>query len=539
LSPEGIMTGRVRFDLVLAGGTVVDGTGSPAARADVGIVGDRIAAVGDLAEAEARRRIDASDRVVCPGFIDAHSHSDLSLLSDGRGLSKIHQGVTTEIVGNCGLGVAPLASPESVTGVREAIFLVDPDASVKWDWHSMADYFERVQAGGVSVNVAALAGHLPIHASVMGYANRPPTSDEIVHMQKLLDAALDEGAVGLSTGLMYAPISYSGVEELIALGEVVARYDRVFAMHMRNYADHLLEAVDEAITVGQASGCRIQASHLAVVGRRNWGKAGQALARIHEARARGVRARADIYPYLAGSANLSQLLPGWVHEGGTQAMVERLRNSAERARIRAEWQTSLVQQWDEVLVCWVRAGGDASVVGRAIVDIAAERSTPADATALDLIAEEEGQINMIAFGRSEDDLLAVLRDPETLIGSDGLAVDPTGPSGSGHPHPRYYGCYPRLLGHYVREQGAMPLESAIRQCTGLVAETFGLVDRGALEVGRAADVVVFDPARVIDQASFLEPQQFPVGIEAVLVNGTLVIDDGHHTGARPGRILRG
>ena len=241
------------FDLLIQGGTLVDGTGASARRADVGIRGDRIVAVGDLSQTrdEAARRVDAHDRVVCPGFIDAHSHSDLSLLSDGRGLSKVHQGVTTEIVGNCGLGVAPLADDAAIDGVRNAIFLIDPDPSVDWSWTSMADYLARVEDRGVSLNVAALAGHLGIHASLMGYANRLPTSDETRGMQRLLDEALNQGAIGLSTGLMYAPIAYAQLAELVALGEVVKSYERVFAMHMRNYADHLVAAVDEANSGGQ------------------------------------------------------------------------------------------------------------------------------------------------------------------------------------------------------------------------------------------------------------------------------------------------
>jgi N-acyl-D-aspartate/D-glutamate deacylase len=526
------------FDLVVAGGSLVDGTGAASVRADLGIRGDRIAAIGDLSSATAARRIDASDCVVCPGFIDAHSHSDLSLLSDGRALSKVRQGVTTEIVGNCGLGVAPLESASAVADVRGAIYIVDPDPSVAWTWRTIAEYLERVETSGVSLNVAALAGHLAIHASVMGYANRAPDSDELLRMRRLLDEALDEGAIGLSTGLMYAPISYAGLDELVALGEVVARYDRVFAMHMRNYADHLLDAVDEALQIGTRSGCRVQVSHLCVVGRRNWGKTGTALERMDEARSKGVRVRADIYPYVAGSANLSQLLPGWAHEGGTASMVERLRTPAERERIRREWQTTLVQRWDEILVCWVRPGGDTSVVGKLVTDIAADRHAEPDATALDLIAAEEGLVNMIAFGRSDDDLHAVLRHPETLIGSDGLSVDPDGASGSGHPHPRYYGCYPRLLGRYVREKAILGLEDAIYRATGLVAETFNIHDRGVLAVGRAADVVVFDPVTIFDPATFLDPSQFSAGIGTVIVNGALVVDSETHTGARPGRVIR-
>ncbi len=526
------------FDVLIVGGTLVDGTGRAGVRADVGMQADRVAAIGDLTAAEGRLRIDARDRVVCPGFIDAHSHSDLSLLSDGRAVSKIHQGVTTEIVGNCGLAVAPLADRSAVAGVREAIHIVDPDPSVTWDWRSVREYLERLESAGVSLNVAALAGHLAIHASIVGYANRPPTAEETGRMQALLDEAFADGAVGLSTGLMYAPIAYADLDELVALGEVAARYQRVFALHMRNYADQLLEALDEALAVGRAAGCRVQASHLAVAGQRNWGKCAEALRRMDAARAQGVPARADIYPYLAGSANLSQLLPGWAHEGGTRAMLERLRNARQRQRIRDEWQTTLVQHWQDVLICWVRGEGNQSIVGKRVSEIAAERGAEPDDTALDLIAAEHGLVNMIAFGRSEDDLLAVLRHSETLIGSDGLAVDPAGRSGSGHPHPRYYGCYPRLLSHYVRDQAMLSLEDAIHRSSGLVAETFGLPDRGVLRVGAAADALVLDIDGMVDRATFLEPQRLPSGFEAVIVNGTLVVDHDQHTGARPGRVLR-
>jgi N-acyl-D-amino-acid deacylase len=515
------------------------GEGAPARRADIGISGERIAAIGDLSAVSAERRIDASGRVVCPGFVDAHSHSDLSLLSDGRGLSKVHQGVTTEIVGNCGLGVAPLADRAAIDGVRSAIYLVDPDPAVTRSWRSMGEYLARVEDSGISINVAALAGHLGIHASVLGYANRLPTTDEVQRMRRLLDEALDQGAIGLSTGLMYAPISYAQHDELVALGDVVARYDRPFATHMRNCADALVDAVDEVLHVGAQSGCRVQASHLAVVGRRNWGKTAVALEHMDRARSEGVRVRADSYPYLAGSANLSQLLPIWAHEGGTAAMVERLRSTADRERIVRDWQDSLVARWEDVLICWVRPAGDASVVGKRVSEIAAERHVDPSATALDLIAAEEGLINMIAFGRSDADLERVLKHPDTLIGSDGLAVDPHGPSGSGHPHPRYYGCYPRLLGRYVREQAVLSLETAVHRASGLVAQTFGLADRGQLSVGSAADVVVFDPETIVDEATFLDPQRFPTGIDTVIVNGTLVIDRGVHTAARPGRVLRG
>jgi N-acyl-D-amino-acid deacylase len=527
------------FDVLIAGGAVVDGTGGPRRRVDIGVKNGVIAAIGPLGDQhQVRTLINARDRIVCPGFVDAHSHSDLSLLSDPHARSKVHQGVTTEIVGNCGLAVAPLASAAAMAGVREAIYIVDPDPNVPWQWCTVGEYFSVLDNTRPALNVALLAGHLAIRASVMGYDDRPASGDELREMQDLLRQALEHGAVGLSTGLMYAPISFAPTSELVALAEVVGEADRVFAMHMRNYGDRLLEAVDEAIAVGEASGCRIQASHLAVTGRRNWGKLRQALERLDAARARGVRIKHDCYPYLAGSANLSQLLPGWAHEGGTAAMLARLRTPTERARIFNEWQTTFALTWDDVLVCWVRAGGDSSVVGKRVTEIAAERGEAPDAVALDLIAAEEGLVNMIAFGRSEEDLRDALTHPETMIGSDGLAVDPRGPSGSGHPHPRYYGCYPRLLESYVRDERVLSLEDAVWKSTGLVASTFGLRDRGVLAEGTAADVLVFDPDRIVDKATFLEPQRFPEGIDVVMVNGEIVVHNGTHTGARPGRVLR-
>jgi N-acyl-D-amino-acid deacylase len=527
------------FDLLIAGGTVVDGTGSARRRADVAIRGGMIAAVGELDDGhDVGTRVDASGRIVCPGFIDAHSHSDLSVLSDPHARSKVHQGVTTEIVGNCGLAVAPLAKREANKSVREAIYIVDPDPSVAWSWRTVDDYFSVVEAVRPALNVAVLAGHLAIRASVMGYDNRPASDTEMQRMREMLDEALQQGAIGLSTGLMYAPIAFAPTAELVSLGDIVANADRVFAMHMRNYGDRLLDAVDEAIEVGERSGCRVQASHLAVTGQRNWGKVGQALERFDRARARSVRIKHDCYPYLAGSANLSQLLPGRAHEGGTAAMVERLRTPSERERIREEWKTTFALTWEDILVCWVRPGGDASVVGKRVSEIAVERGQPPDSVALDLIADEEGLINMIAFGRSEADLRDALTHPDTMIGSDGLAVDPCGPSGSGHPHPRYYGCYPRLLETYVRQEQVLSLEDAIYKSTGLVAATFGLRDRGVLADGKAADVVVFDAARIADNATFLEPQQFPTGIDLVVVNGEVVVREGTHTGTRAGKVLR-
>jgi N-acyl-D-amino-acid deacylase len=515
-------------DLLITGGAVVDGTGAPERTADVAISGGLIEAVGDLAGRSAATVLSADGCVVCPGFVDVHTHSDLTLLSSPAAHSKVRQGVTTELVGNCGLGVTPVVGGD-LAALRGAAGYLDLDPSVRWSWTDLPGYLDVLSGARPAVNVASLVAHIPLRAGVVGFADRPASPSELERMCGLLDDALAAGAAGASTGLMYAPLTYAREEELTALGRTVAARDRLFSWHIRDYGDHLLDSVRQVLRVAEATGCRTQISHLLAVGRRNWGKVARALELIDAAREHGADVAADMYPYLAGNAPLSQLLPGWAQAGGAAAMRDRLASEPVRRQVREEWR-DLPTSWSEVTVSRVPADRP-DLTGRTLADLG-----EADA-ALDLIAEFGNGVMMVSGGRSEEDLLAVLRHPATVIGSDGQALDPDGPTGLGTPHPRSYGCYPRLFGDYVRT-GRLPLAETVRKCTGAAASRAGLRDRGELRAGLAADVVVFAPDLIADLATYAEPQRYPAGIRAVLVGGQVVVEDGAHLGERPGTVLR-
>lgn len=520
-------------DLLVRGGTVIDGTGSAGFTADVAVSGGRIVAVGDLAQTRARTTVDATGRIVCPGFVDVHTHSDLTLLSSPLAKSKVHQGVTTEVVGNCGLGVAPLPAGADVPGIRAAVGYLDLDAGVEWTWRDWRDYADALERARPSVNVAGLVAHLPLRAGVVGFGDRPPSARELDRMCALLSESLDAGAFGLSTGLMYAPLIFTETTELMALGRVVAEHDAVFAWHLRDYSDDGLAAVREALAVAEATGCRTQVSHLTAVGRRNWGSVARALELIDHARSRGADVAVDMYPYLAGNAPLSQRLPGWVQAGGDQQMRERLTDPGVVADVRRSWAADALG-WDEVTINSAPDGD--GVVGYTVTELAEQRGAEPDMVAVDLLLRFGHAVSMVAGGRGAADLRAVLTHPSSVIGSDGQALDDVGPTAAGMPHPRSYGCYPRLLGDYVGDATLSSAE-AIHKSTGAAAERVGLGDRGLITPGLAADIVVFDPTAVADRATFASPRRYPAGIEAVIVNGSITVQHGRHTGARSGRLL--
>ena len=527
------------LDLKLEGGLVIDGTGTAGGRADIGIRDDVIVAIGDLGREHAGHRLNVSGKVVAPGFIDMHSHSDWRLWGNRRAESKIRQGVTTEVVGNCGFSPAPV-SPEYLDDLRGfALYL--PKA-MNFAWRSMAEYLRAFDADGTAVNVVQLVGHGTVRIATMGFARRAPTAGELARMQGLVRSAMDEGAWGLSTGLIYAPGSYADTAELVALAQELRHQRGFYASHIRGEGATLLDAVAEAIRIGREADVPVQISHLKAAGRPNWGRVADALARIDAANAEGLDVTADVYPYTASSTTLRTLLPDWALEGGIDAMVKRLADPAARARIRAEVDAptsgqSLVARvgWDNVMVASCARRRDAE--GRRMTQIAAARGMePLDA-AMELIADEGGKGHMILFQLDEHDVRRVLVHPRVMIGSDGYALAPTGEMSGGSPHPRSYGTFPRVLGAYTRDERLLGLPQAVHKMTGMPAARLGLRDRGVLRVGARADVVVFDRRQIADLATYETPHRYPEGIEYVIVNGRLVIKGGQHTGSLPGRVL--
>ena len=527
------------LDLKIEGGQVIDGTGRPGNRTDVGIKDDRIAAIGDLHREPAGRNLHASGKVVAPGFIDMHSHSDWRLWANRRAESKVRQGVTTEVVGNCGFSPAPVSS-EFLEDLRG--FALHVPAGMDFRWRSVGDYLRAFDASGTALNVIQLIGHGTLRIAAMGFARRAPTAAELGLMQKLLADGIEDGAWGLSTGLIYAPGSYATTEEVVALAATASRHRGFYASHIRGEGATLLDAVREAIHVGREGDLPVQISHVKAAGRPNWGKVADALALIDEARAEGLDVTADVYPYTASSTTLRTLLPEWALEGGIDAMLKRLSDPDDRARIRRDIEAPTTGQslldrigWENVMIASCTRRKDAE--GKRISEIAAGRGMdPLDAS-LELIADEGGKGYMILFQLDERDLRRALTHPAVMIGSDGSALAPYGELAVGKPHPRSYGTFPRVLGEYAREQRVLSLAQAIHKMTALPARRLGLKDRGVVAVGARADLVVFDARRVADRATYQDPHQYPSGIEHVLVNGVFVIKDGQHTGSLPGRLL--
>lgn len=527
------------LDLKIEGGLVVDGTGTAGARADVGIRDDAIVAVGDLSRRPAGSTLRASGKVVTPGFIDMHSHSDWRLWANRRAESKIRQGVTTEVVGNCGFSPAP-ATDEHLADLRA--FALALPSGMDFRWRSMAEYLRAFDSEGCALNVVHLVGHGTLRVAAMGFARRAPTEAELRRMHAMLAAAMEAGAWGVSTGLIYAPGSFATTEEIVAVAAAAARYRGIYASHIRGEGATLLAAVGEAIQVGRENAMPVQISHVKAAGRPNWGKVGEALALIDAARAEGLDVMADVYPYTASSTSLRTLLPDWALEGGVEAMLARLRDPGARARLRGELEApaegqSFVERvgWDNVLIAACERRREAE--GKRLAEIARERGGDPVEAAFELLLAEGGRGSMILFQIDEADLRRALRHPHVMIGSDGSALAPYGELGAGKPHPRNYGTFPRVLGEYVREQRLLRLAHAVHKMTGLPARRLGLRDRGIVREGARADLVVLDADRVADRATYQDPHRYPSGIEHVLVNGRFVIKDGEHTGSLPGRVL--
>jgi len=522
------------YDLLIKGGMVLDGTGAPWTIADVAVNGDKIVAIGNLHGQGAIRTIDATGLCVTPGFIDIHSHSDVAVLVNPRAESKIRQGVTTEVVGQCGSSPAPI-TPRSLEMGRQAA----AEYGLEITWTDMAGYARAVTDKGTSVNVVPIVGHSMIRGAVMGMERRGPTAEELGTMMQLVDAAMRDGARGMSSGLIYPPSSYADVDEIAALAGVVARYDGIYMTHMRNESEGLLESIDEALAVGRRAGVRVQISHHKAVGRPNWGLPAKSLPMLEAARRDGIDVTADQYPYIASSTGLSSVIPAWAHEGGTGKMIERINDPATAERLRAEIidsQTKRGGQWSDLFVASVSVEADKQWEGKTIQEIADARGVdPIDAV-FDLL--RSGQyVGQVRFGMCEEDVKTIMRHPLVMVGSDGSCLAPYGVLGKGKPHPRNYGTFVRVLGKYVRQEGNLELPEAVRKMTSLPASRMRLLDRGLLRPGLVADIAVFDPATVGERATFVDPHQYAEGVHYVIVGGQPTIWGGEHTGATNGKVL--
>jgi N-acyl-D-aspartate/D-glutamate deacylase len=527
------------YDLVIRGGRIVDGTGNPWFVGDVAIRGDRIVAVGRIPEATATRTIEAKGLVVAPGFIDMHSHSDYLLLEDGDAQSKVRQGVTTEVFGE-GTSAAPN------TGKRAT---ARQDDEERKRWPTLTSYFDAIEKSGVSVNVVSYVGLDNVWQCVMGSSFERPTPAELDEMKSLVDEAMRDGAFGLSSLLAMPPGSLARTDDIVALCQVVASHGGIFSTHIRNEGTGVFDSVEEAIAVGERAGIPVDIIHLKIADQKYWGRMNEVIGLIEAARRRGVNVQANAYPYTRGNNNLASIVPPWAHEGGTAKMLDRLKDASQRERMKKDirdgiegWYnhyTAVGGDWSRMLV-----NGKGSYTGLTMDRVIAARIKGQDPAPdpldvlFDVLLQENGSVPTVYAHHTEKDMNLALVQPWCSIGSDGSAHAIEGPLRRGMPHPRSFGTFPRILGVYVRELGLLRLEDAIRKMTSLNAAKLGIVDRGLLRTGNYADVVVFDPERVIDRATYEEPFQYSEGIVHVLVNGDLVLADGKHTGQHPGRAIR-
>jgi dihydroorotase/N-acyl-D-amino-acid deacylase len=530
------------FDLVITNGHIIDGTGSPWYSGEIGIRDGRIAAIGNLSGAARKRTVDAKGRVVAPGFIDMLGQSEATILVDPRLPSKIYQGITTEITGEGG-SAAPL---------NDAIIAADRAGyehyKINPDWRTFRQYFSRLEKQGMGINLASYVGATQVRRMVLGDADVQPTPEQLDKMKALVRDAMHDGTVGVSTSLMYAPAPYAKTEEIIALAWEASKFGGVYATHMRNESDSVLESIDEAVRIGREAHIPVEIWHFKVAGKANFGHMPELVARVNKARAEGVDVEADTYAYTAWFNSMSAFVPAWAHDGGDAKLIERLKDPASRARIRKDMETPSKEwdnEWDEisgpqdVMISVVQNPALKKFQGKRLTEVAKTlNKDPMDAL-FDLLIEDKAFTECAVFGMSEPDVVLALQQPWVSIDNDSSGTSPEGILGEEHPHPRAYGTFPRILRKYVREEKKLTLEEAIRKFSALPAQRMRLTDRGVLKQGMWADVVVFDPEMVRDVATFDDPNRLSEGMEYVLINGVPVIENGKMTGARPGKVLRG
>jgi len=529
------------YDVILRGGTIYDGSGGKPYVGDVAIKGDRIAKLGDLGKAGAKTVIDVKGLAVAPGFINMLSWATDSLIHDGRGQSDIRQGVTLEVMGE-GWSMGPFNEAMKKEYVEQ-----QGDIKFPVTWTTLGEYLEHLEKLGISPNVASFVGATTVRVHELGYENRPPTPEELKRMRALVRQAMEEGALGVGSSLIYAPAFYAGTEELIALCQEASPYGGMYISHMRSEGNRLLEAVDELIDISRRARIPAEIYHLKAAGRQNWGKLDQVLAKIEKARADGMRITTDMYTYTAGATGLDAAMPPWVQEGGLKSWKERMQDPATRERLKKEMSTPTTE-WENL---YLAAGPENTLLvafkndklkpltGKSLAEIARMRGKSPEETAMDLVIEDDSRVGTIYFLMSEENVKRQIALPYMSFGSDGEALAPEGPFLKSNPHPRAYGNFARVLGKYVRDEKVIPLEEAVRKLTSLPAENLKIKERGRLQEGFFADLAVFDPTKVQDHATFEKPHQYSTGVRHVWVNGVQVLKDGEHTGAKPGRVVRG
>ncbi len=534
-----------KHDLVIHGGTIYDGSGSPAFVGDVAIDGQTISAIGAPGSFEGESEIDASGLAVAPGFINMLSWAVESLIVDGRSQADIRQGVTLEVVGE-GFSMGPLS--DSMKAAHPKGILGDKNIQYDVEWTTLGEYLDFMVRRGISCNIASFVGTSTLRVYAIGYDDRPPTPAELEKMCELAEQAMREGAVGLSSALIYPPASYAKTDELIAIAKVVGAYDGLYISHLRSEGKFFLQALDEMLTISREAKIRAEIYHLKAAGHENWSKMNEVIRVVEATRSAGEEITADMYMYPAGGTGLEACIPSWAHDGGEDALRARLRDPATRERLKAEMNTPS-DEWENM---WLEAASPDNIllagfstesllpfIGKTLAQVAAIRGTSPEDTAMDLIAEEEGRVFTIYFTMSEDNIRKQVALPWVSFCSDAESMTPEGVFLKSNPHPRAYGNFARLLGHYVRDEKLLTLEEAVRRLTTFPAETLRIKDRGALKAGYFADVIVFDPAKVQDHATFEDPHHFSTGMVHVFVNGVPVLKAGEHTGALPGQVVRG
>lgn len=528
------------YDIIIKNGSIADGSGGKIFKADIGIEGESITRVGSDQKARGELEIDATGLIVSPGFIDMHSHSDTSALIYKDSESKIKQGVTTEVVGNCGISMAPIA-PETIELLKQAM---ESDFSgvnqlLDWDWKNMSDYFAKVEKMGNTINFAPLVGHHTLRVAVMGFENREPTDSELNKMKSLVEGEMKAGFFGMSTGLVYPPGGFAKTDEIISLAKVVSKNGGIYASHLRSEGKTVLNAASEAIEIGRKAKLPVEISHIKVMGKPNWDMDTAYVSLIENARKDGMDVSADVYPYTAGQTFLWSVFPPWAQEGGLLKSLARLDDPGVKEKIRKDLAESGRIDWQN----WVEdAGWDGIVLpefkGKSIAQLSKEYGIDPFEALCRVLKERQGQASMIVHAMREESFVKFLSMPSTTIGTDQNGITPgKGPFG-GLQHPRAYGTFPRILGRYVREKGVISLEEAIKKMTGLSASKMKIEQRGLIKPGYFADIVIFDKDRITDTATFENPLSFPVGITHVIVNGKLTVKNGQLTGKHNGRVLR-